>query len=115
MKLRRLIHVFVAGTLLLVGGTVQAGDALRVGVEGAYPPFSWKESDGTLKGFDIDFAHEVCKRLGRECVLVEQEWDGMIPALLAKKFDTIIASMSITEERKTVSYTHLTLPTNREV
>jgi len=100
MKLRRLIHVFVAGTLLLVGGTVQAGDALRVGVEGAYPPFSWKESDGTLKGFDIDFAHEVCKRLGRECVLVEQEWDGMIPALLAKKFDTIIASMSITEERK---------------
>ena len=100
MKLRRLIHVFVAGSLLLVGGTVQAGDALRVGVEGAYPPFSWKESDGTLKGFDIDFAHEVCKRLGRECVLVEQEWDGMIPALLAKKFDTIIASMSITEERK---------------
>jgi len=100
MKLRRLIHVFVAGTLLLVGGTVQAGDALRVGVEGAYPPFSWKESDGTLKGFDIDIAHEVCKRLGRECVLVEQEWDGMIPALLAKKFDTIIASMSITEERK---------------
>ena len=100
MQLRRLIHVFVAGTLLLVGGTVQAGDALRVGVEGAYPPFSWKESDGTLKGFDIDIAHEVCKRLGRECVLVEQEWDGMIPALLAKKFDTIIASMSITEERK---------------
>ena len=58
MKLRRLIHVFVAGTLLLAGGTVHAGDALRVGVEGAYPPFSWKESDGTLKGFDIDFAHE---------------------------------------------------------
>ena len=73
---------------------------MRVGVEGAYPPFSWKEPDGSLKGFDIDFAYEVCKRLGRECVLIEQEWDGMIPALLAKKFDTIIASMSITEERK---------------
>ena len=99
MKLRKLIHVFVAGAVLLGGGTVQAGDALRVGVEGAYPPFSWKESDGTLKGFDIDFAHEVCKRLGRECVLVEQEWDGMIPALLANKFDLIIASMSITEKR----------------
>ena len=53
MKLRRLIHVFVAGTLLLVGGAVQAGDALRVGVEGAYPPFSWKESDGTLKGLSL--------------------------------------------------------------
>ena len=86
-------------SLALAATSVQA-DALRVGVEGAYPPFSWKEADGTLKGFDIDFAHEVCKRLGRECVLVEQEWDGMIPALLARKFDTIIASMSITEERK---------------
>ena len=100
MKLSKLIHVFVAATLLLVGSAVHAGDTLRVGVEGAYPPFSWKEADGSLKGFDIDFAYEVCKRLNRECVLIEQEWDGMIPALLAKKFDTIIASMSITEERK---------------
>ena len=99
MKIKKLAGLAVAGLLALAATSVQA-DALRVGVEGAYPPFSWKEADGTLKGFDIDFAHEVCKRLGRECVLVEQEWDGMIPALLAKKFDTIIASMSITEERK---------------
>ena len=99
MKFKKLAGLAVAGLLALAATNVQA-DALRVGVEGAYPPFSWKEADGTLKGFDIDFAHEVCKRLGRECVLVEQEWDGMIPALLAKKFDTIIASMSITEERK---------------
>ena len=99
MKFKKLAGLAVAGLLALAATNVQA-DALRVGVEGAYPPFSWKEADGTLKGFDIDFAHEVCKRLGRECVLVEQEWDGMIPALLARKFDTIIASMSITEERK---------------
>jgi len=99
MKFKKLAGLAVAGLLALAVTSVNA-DALRVGVEGAYPPFSWKEADGTLKGFDIDFAHEVCKRLGRECVLVEQEWDGMIPALLAKKFDTIIASMSITEERK---------------
>ena len=99
MKFKKLAGLAVAGLLALAVTSVNA-DALRVGVEGAYPPFSWKEADGTLKGFDIDFAHEVCKRLGRECVLVEQEWDGMIPALLARKFDTIIASMSITEERK---------------
>ena len=99
MKFKKLAGLAVAGLLALAVTSVNA-DALRVGVEGAYPPFSWKEADGTLKGFDIDFAHEVCKRLDRECVLVEQEWDGMIPALLAKKFDTIIASMSITEERK---------------
>ena len=99
MKFKKLAGLAVAGLLALTVTSVNA-DALRVGVEGAYPPFSWKEADGTLKGFDIDFAHEVCKRLDRECVLVEQEWDGMIPALLARKFDTIIASMSITEERK---------------
>ena len=85
--------------ITLASASLQAAK-LRVGVEGAYPPFSWKEPDGTLKGFDIDIAYEVCKRLNRECVLIEQEWDGMIPALLAKKFDTIIASMSITAERK---------------
>ena len=99
MKFKKLAGLAVAGLLAVTVTSVNA-DALRVGVEGAYPPFSWKEADGTLKGFDIDFAHEVCKRLDRECVLVEQEWDGMIPALLARKFDTIIASMSITEERK---------------
>jgi polar amino acid transport system substrate-binding protein/arginine/ornithine transport system substrate-binding protein len=99
MKFKKLAGLAIAGLLALAVTSVNA-DALRVGVEGAYPPFSWKEADGSLKGFDIDFAHEVCKRLDRECVLIEQEWDGMIPALLARKFDTIIASMSITEERK---------------
>jgi polar amino acid transport system substrate-binding protein/arginine/ornithine transport system substrate-binding protein len=97
MSIKKLLFLFL--TVALVSAAAQAGP-LRVGVEGAYPPFSWKEPDGSLKGFDIDFAYEVCKRLDRECVLIEQEWDGMIPALLAKKFDTIIASMSITEERK---------------
>ena len=99
MKFKKLAGLAIAGLLAVAVTSVNA-DALRVGVEGAYPPFSWKEADGSLKGFDIDFANEVCKRLDRECVLVEQEWDGMIPALLARKFDTIIASMSITEERK---------------
>ncbi len=97
MSIKKLLFLLL--TVALASASAQAGE-LRVGVEGAYPPFSWKEPDGTLKGFDIDFANEICKRLNRECKLIEQEWDGMIPALLAKKFDTIIASMSITEERK---------------
>ena len=99
MKFRKLMTALTAVTLILGMGSVQAAD-LRVGVEGAYPPFSWKESDGTLKGFDIEIAEAICAELKRKCVLIEQDWDGMIPALLAKKFDTIIASMSITEERK---------------
>ena len=101
MKYRKIVTAFSAIALMLglAGNSVQAAD-LRVGVEGAYPPFSWKEADGTLKGFDIEIAEAVCAELKRKCVLVEQDWDGMIPALLARKFDTIIASMSITDERK---------------
>ena len=77
-----------------------AQEPLRIGVEGAYPPFSQKAADGTLSGFDIDVANALCAKLERECVLVEQDWDGMIPALKARKFDAIVASMSITPERK---------------
>ncbi len=99
MKLKQLLTTLGLALLLAAGGA-QAADKLRIGVEGAYPPFSWKESDGSLKGFDIEIAEALCKEMKRECELVEQDWDGMIPALLARKFDAIVASMSITPERK---------------
>jgi lysine-arginine-ornithine-binding protein len=73
---------------------------LRVGVEGNYPPFSMLSPDGKLSGFDIDIANAVCAEMKATCTLVQQEWDGMIPALNARKFDMIVASMTITEERK---------------
>ena len=88
--------------LITFGTSVSANewDKIRIGVEGAYPPFSSIEKDGTLVGFDIDIAKALCKEIGAECVLVPQDWDGIIPALLARKYDAIIASMSITPERK---------------
>lgn len=73
---------------------------VRIGVEGAYPPFSEVGPDGKLKGFDIDFALAACAEMKAECTLVQQEWDGMIPALNARKFDAIIASMAATDERR---------------
>jgi lysine-arginine-ornithine-binding protein len=99
MKLKQISTLLGASVLALGMFNAQAAD-MRIGVEGAYPPFSWKEADGSLKGFDIDIAHALCKEMGHTCTLVEQDWDGMIPALLAKKFDAIVASMSITDERK---------------
>jgi arginine/ornithine transport system substrate-binding protein len=73
---------------------------IRIGVEANYPPFSQMSPDGKFSGFDIDIANALCAQMKAECTMVSQEWDGMMPALNAKKFDMIVASMSITEERK---------------
>jgi arginine/ornithine transport system substrate-binding protein len=95
------LFALITITLLLAAGTVQAKEwkKVRVAIEGAYPPFSQITPDGQLIGFDVDIAKALCEAMGAEAVLITQDWDGMIPALLAKKYDTIIASMSITEER----------------
>lgn len=77
-----------------------AQDQIRIGVEGNYPPFSQVAPDGTLSGFDIDIANALCAQMKADCTLVQQEWDGMIPALAANKFDMIVASMTISDERK---------------
>jgi arginine/ornithine transport system substrate-binding protein len=71
-----------------------------VGIETAYPPFSSMGPDGRPSGFDIDIALALCERLQRRCDWVPSEFDGMIPALRARKFDAIVASMSITDERR---------------
>ena len=89
---------------LLVIGNVYA-DKVRIGTEGAYPPWNSKDASGALIGFEVELANELCTIMKRECTIVEQDWDGMIPALLMRKFDVIMAGMSITPERqKTITF-----------
>jgi polar amino acid transport system substrate-binding protein len=84
----------------VVGASLPASaDTLRVGTECTYHPFNFRDANGNLQGYDIDVAKAVGQNLGAEIEFVCQKWDGMIPSLLANKFDLIVASMSITEKR----------------
>ena len=92
--------IFSVLVSLLIAGNVNASDKIKIGTEGAYPPWNSKDASGKLIGFEIELAYTLCRYMGRQCEVVEQDWDGMIPALIMGKFDAIMAGMSITPERK---------------
>ena len=92
--------IFSALASLLIIGSVYASDKIRIGTEGAYPPWNSKDASGKLIGFEVELAYTLCRYIGQQCVVVEQDWDGMIPALIMRKFDAIMAGMSITAERQ---------------
>lgn len=104
MKLpRRWTLPVVLPLLLALGAPFTAhaqGAKLRIGVEGAYPPFSEVTAGGQLKGLEIDLARHWCAHMKRDCELVQLAFDGLIPALQARKIDAIVASLAITEARQ---------------
>lgn len=97
-------HLLALAVLASAAGFTGAAAAqdLRVAVDPAYEPFVYKNAQGELVGFNIDFANAICEEIKRKCVFVEQVWESMIPGLQSRRYDVIISDMSITEERKRV-------------
>ncbi len=93
----------VLASLFIIGNV--SAEKIKIGTEGAYPPWNSKDASGNLIGFEVELAQELCALMKYECTIVEQDWDGMIPALVMRKFDAIMAGMSITAERqKTITF-----------
>ncbi len=76
-----------------------AGKEIRLAVDPTYPPLEYKTPDGKLTGFGVDIANALCAQMHAKCVWVEMSFDGMIPGLIARKFDVISSSMTITPKR----------------
>ena len=93
----------VALAITTASSLAAAEESVRVATEASFPPFSQTEADGTYTGFEIDLGNEVCKRAGLKCEWVKQDFDGMIAALIAGKFEMVFSSMSIKPERAKVA------------
>lgn len=95
--MKKLMIAAAALAALTIGA--QAADVIRIGTEGAYAPWNYVDDDGKLAGFEIELGNTICEKAGLSCEFVQNEWDTIIPNLLAGNYDVIMAGMSITEER----------------
>ncbi|ETX15443.1 amino acid ABC transporter [Roseivivax halodurans JCM 10272] len=91
-----------AAVLALSASAALAQDVIRMGTEGAYPPYNFINDAGELDGFEIELGNELCERAELNCEWVSNEWDSIIPNLVSSNYDTIMAGMSITDERDEV-------------
>ena len=99
-------QLILAAAALLVLTLSAEAQTVKLGSEGAYPPYNYVDEAGKLGGFDIDVGNEICKRASLTCEWVANEWDTIIPNLIAGNYDAILAGMSITDERKkTIAFT----------
>jgi octopine/nopaline transport system substrate-binding protein len=96
-----------AVSLVLTAGAAMAqARKVKIATEGAYAPWNFVNPQGKLDGFEVELAADLCKRANLDCELVAQDWDGIMPSLLAKKYDVIMAGMNITDKRlETISFT----------
>lgn len=94
--------ILSAGIIALTATAAFAQDVVRMGTEGAYPPYNFINDDGEVDGFERELGDKMCEMAGLTCEWVTNEWDSIIPNLTSGNYDTIIAGMSITAEREEI-------------
>lgn len=103
--------ILTAAALLALGTTAQAQETVRIATEGAYAPWNFLDDSGAPAGFEIDLGNAICEQAGLSCEFIINDWDSIIPNLLAGNYDVIMAGMSITEERlETIDFTQNYFP-----
>ncbi|WP_106477688.1 transporter substrate-binding domain-containing protein [Phytohalomonas tamaricis] len=99
--MKKLLTVSLLGAALAASGAqARDYDSIRIGVDVPYEPMEYKLPDGTLTGFDIELGNALCQQAEIKCQWIEQSWDGIIPGLMSRKFDAIMSSMTINDERR---------------
>jgi polar amino acid transport system substrate-binding protein len=98
--------LILGAAILALSAGLAAAQTVRLGTEGAYPPYNFVNDAGEVDGFEREYGDELCKRAGLTCEWVVNDWDSIIPNLQSGNYDVIIAGMSITEERdKVIDFT----------
>ena len=92
-------YLLTLSLVLLITVSCSGAEEVRIGTEGAYPPFGYLNDAGDLEGYEIDLGNELCQRAQLQCQWVINDWETIIPNLQAGEFDAIMAGMSITDER----------------
>ncbi|TDB01440.1 ABC transporter substrate-binding protein [Halomonas marinisediminis] len=100
MKLHKILSLGAFGAALVAGAASAEVRDLRIAVDVPYEPMEYRTPDGELTGFDIDLGNALCAEIGIDCEWVVQGWDGIIPGLMARKYDAIMSSMTINEQRR---------------
>ena len=107
MKLFQALGLGLLAASFAIGGAAAQEKTVKIATEGAYAPWNFTGAGGKLEGFEIDLANDLCARMKVKCEIVAQDWDGIIPALQAKKYDAIMAGMNITDKRlEVINFSH---------
>jgi len=99
MAMNRILAVAIAAGIVVLAGAPASAQKLVTGVDGTFAPHAMPKLGGGIEGFNVDMANEIGKRMGRPIEVVAQEFSGLVPGLLSKRFDFLAAPTTVTEER----------------